>query len=211
MADSDGVEDAHGFFQFAAASDSDGDDGLFGATRDRTRRVDVSQIKYAPRIDEDAWFDRIGSLDVTEWLARHLGLDEITFTAQRLYFRRAHEQAADLCKQAVCAYTSDTRGVRRIANIREVMEIGARSAMHVGDRDSIQFFYDWYLQCGGRNPGYNSFLAEVLAALDRPEEALGQYVEYLEQRRQDASVWEAIGRLLAEIAQCPDNSEDARA
>ncbi|KAJ2693170.1 hypothetical protein H4R19_006044, partial [Coemansia spiralis] len=212
MAAPEGVDDAHGFFQFAAGSDSDDDDdGLFGATRDRTRRIDVSQINYTPRIDEDGWFDRTGTIDAGEWLARHLGLDEIIYTAQRSYFKRAYAPAANLCKQTVAAYTSDTRGPRRIANIREVLEIGARSAMRVGDTESVQFFYDWYLQCGGRNPGYNGFLAEALAALDRPAEALGQYVEYLEQRRQDAAVWEAIGQLLVEISQKSEHSGPARA
>ncbi|KAJ2767779.1 hypothetical protein IWQ56_003196 [Coemansia nantahalensis] len=210
MADSEGVDDAHGFFQFAAASDSD-DDGLFGATRERTRRVDVSQIDYTPRIDEDAWFDRTGTIDTGDWLARHTGLDEITYTAQRSYFKQAYAPAVTLCRQTAAAYTSDTRGARRIANIREILEIGARSAMRIGDLDSVQFFYDWYLQCGGRNPGYNGFLAEVLAALGRPAEALGQYTEYLEQRPQDAAVWEAMGQLLVDISQKAGHGESDRA
>ncbi|KAJ2588003.1 hypothetical protein IWW49_003194, partial [Coemansia sp. RSA 1797] len=77
MTELNGVDDIHGFFQFA--SDSDSDDGLFVAARDRKKVFDVTQIIYTPQIDQDAWFDR-SNASVAEWAAEHNGLDEITYT-----------------------------------------------------------------------------------------------------------------------------------
>ncbi|KAJ2658126.1 hypothetical protein IW148_004839 [Coemansia sp. RSA 1199] len=184
MTELNGVDDIHGFFQFA--SDSDSDDGLFVAARDRKKDFDVTQINYTPQIDKDAWFDRSKDTSVVEWAAEHNGLDEITFTVQRLYFKKEYTTTIDLCKQMVCAYVARYGKNARIASIREIIDIGARSAMRVDDLESTRYFYDWYLQCGGMNPGYNSFRAHVLAKLSRWEEAIEQHILYLEQRHQDA-------------------------
>ncbi|KAJ2162811.1 hypothetical protein GGF46_000375 [Coemansia sp. RSA 552] len=194
----DEVDDIHGFFQFASGSDSD-DDGLFGATRERKKAFDLSQIDYTPLIDEDGWFDRSGSLSMAEWISQHSGLDEVMFTIQRLYFRQEYARTCELCWEAAKEYMAANH--RRIANIRELLDIGARSAIHVGDMESTQYFYDIYMQCGGKNPGYSAFLAKVLTALGRREEALQHHIEYLERRAQDAAVWESIGQLLVDIAE----------
>ncbi|KAJ2155075.1 hypothetical protein IWW43_000273 [Coemansia sp. RSA 1935] len=197
MTELNGVDDIHGFFQFA--SDSDSDDGLFVAARDRKKVFDVTQIIYTPQIDQDAWFDR-SNASVTEWAAEHNGLDEITYTVQRLYFKREYTRAVDLCKQMVKAYVARYENAR-VASIREIIDIGARSAIHVEDLESTRYFYEWYEQCGGMNPGYNSFRAHVLAKLSRWEEALEQHIMYLEQRHQDAEVWENIGLALVSLSQ----------
>ncbi|KAJ2314920.1 hypothetical protein H4S02_001328 [Coemansia sp. RSA 2611] len=197
MADTNGLDDEHGFFQFAGGSESDSDDGLFVAARDRKRAFDVSQIDYTPQIDEDAWFDCSDDKPVASWIAEHTGLEQITYTVQHMYFGRRYGRAASLCKQAVAAYT---RGKNvRVANIREIIDVGARAAIHDGDLELAGWFYDWYLKCGGMNPGYNSFQAYVLTRLGRMEEALEQHVLYLEQRRQDAEVWESIGAVLVSL------------
>ncbi|KAJ1853224.1 hypothetical protein GGH12_002511 [Coemansia sp. RSA 1822] len=199
MTELNGVDDIHGFFQFA--SDSDSDDGLFVAARDRKKDFDVTQINYTPQIDKDAWFDRSKDTSVVEWAAEHNGLDEITFTVQRLYFKQEYTMTIYLCKQMVCAYVARYGKNARIASIREIIDIGARSAMRVDDLESTRYFYDWYLQCGGMNPGYNSFRAHVLAKLSRWEEAIEQHILYLEQRHQDAVVWENIGLALVSLSQ----------
>ncbi|KAJ2755396.1 hypothetical protein H4S06_003423 [Coemansia sp. BCRC 34490] len=206
------LDDSHGFFQFAAFTDSedDGDDGLFNATRDRTVAFDAEAINYTPRIDEDRWYDASSdSLSVGEWLSQHGGLDEITYTAQRMYFAKEYGRACSLCKQTVVEFVTSKQHkgegnrrkneVLRVATLREILEIGAKSAIRIGDLESVRFFYDWYLQCGGKNPGYNYFLAEVLTALGRHEEALAQYVEYLSERRQDAIVWELLGKTIVSL------------
>ncbi|KAJ2500915.1 hypothetical protein GGH96_002329 [Coemansia sp. RSA 1972] len=197
MTELNGVDDIHGFFQFA--SDEDSDDGLFVAARDRKKDFDVTQIVYSPQIDQDAWFDR-SNANIKKWAAEHNGLDEITYTVQRLYFKREYVRAVDLCKQMVQAYVARYENAR-VASIREIIDIGARSSIHVGDLESTQYFYEWYEQCGGMNPGYNSFRAHVLAKLSRWEEALGQHILYLEQRHQDAEVWENIGLALVLLSQ----------
>ncbi|KAJ2850442.1 hypothetical protein IWW36_001880 [Coemansia brasiliensis] len=209
MSEETGLDDIHGFFQFVGGSDSEGDDGLFVAARDRKQKFDVDQINYTPRIDEDAWFDR-SNLDVASWISKHGGLDEILFTVQRLYFKKEYMRAADICRQTINAYTKCADGRQpRIANIREIIDIGACASMQSDDLVSTEYFYDWYLQCGGMNPGYNSFQAKVLTRLGRLEEALQQHILYLEQRQQDAQVWENIGLVLKSLAQ--QNAELANA
>ncbi|KAJ2795935.1 hypothetical protein H4R20_005707, partial [Coemansia guatemalensis] len=202
MADTDNVDDIHGFFQFAAGTDSDSDDNsLFGATRDRSQKFDAALINYTPSIDEDGWFDRSNTLAVEDWLSQHFGLDEITYTVQRLYFKRSYVRVVDLCKQTVSEFISINRQNLRMASVREIIEIGAKAAMQVDDVDGTAVFYEWYLECGGMYPGYNRFLAEVLTKLRRHEQALEQYIGYLKQRRQDAAIWEFIGTTLLEISQ----------
>ncbi|KAJ2342842.1 hypothetical protein GGF43_005834 [Coemansia sp. RSA 2618] len=201
MADSNDVGDIHGFFQFASDSDSDSN-GLFGETRDRKKGFDVRQINYTPDIDSDAWFDRTTTnTTIAEWSKEHYGFDQITFTVQRLYFKREFAQCADICKQAVCAYL--TRGFKneRIASVREILDMGIRSAIRASDVEAVRWFYDWYAQCGGMNPGYNMVKAQALNAMRRWEAALEQLILYLEQRRQDAVVWEDIGLALISLAQ----------
>ncbi|KAJ2082705.1 hypothetical protein H4R24_001373 [Coemansia sp. RSA 988] len=211
MADTDNIDDIHGFFQFAAGSDSDSDDNsLFGATRDRSQKFDAAHINYTPKIDEDAWFDHSDTLTVDSWLSQHFGLDEITFTVQRLYFKRSYARVVDLCKQTVSEFISTSRGNPRMANVREIIEIGARAAMQIDDVDSTSVFYEWYLKCGGMYPGYNRFLAEVLTKLGRHEQALEQYIEYLKQRRQDAAIWEFIGTIIVTIGQNTVDNANAR-
>lgn len=195
MCDSN-VGDIHGFFQFADASDDD--DGLFAKTRDRKPDFDLEKINYTPQIDQDGWYDRSDTVRIDEWLQQpHTGLDEVHFTVQRLYFTRQYHKALDIVRQLVVSFTS--RRNPRIASIRENLEIGAHSAIHLGDLDSLQYFYDWYQKCGGCNPGYSMFQAKVLTALGKPDRALGQHIEYLEQRPQDALVWEHIARLLVQL------------
>ncbi|KAJ2610890.1 hypothetical protein H4S08_003415 [Coemansia sp. RSA 1365] len=202
MTDTGEVDDLHGFFQFAAGSDSDSDDNsLFVATRDRSQKFDAAHINYTPNIDEDAWFDRSDALSVDSWLSQHFGLDEITYTVQRLYFKRSYAKVVDLCKQTVLGFLSTNKRNPRMASVREIIEIGAKAAMQIDDIDSTSDFYEWYLKCGGTYPGYNKFLAEVLTKLGRHEQALVQYIEYLKQRRQDAVIWESIGTTLVEISQ----------
>ncbi|KAJ2450617.1 hypothetical protein EV183_004159 [Coemansia sp. RSA 2336] len=209
MAEETGLDDIHGFFQFAGDSDSGDDDGLFVAARDRKPKFDVSQINYTPQIDEDAWFDR-SNLDIASWAAKHGGLSEIVFTVQRLYFKKEYVRAADICRQTIGAYMKLDNGRQpRIANIREIIDIGARSCMQNDDVAGTEFFYDWYLQCGGTNPGYNSFQAKVLTYLGRFDKALQQHILYLEQRQQDAQVWENIGLVLKSLAQQNTEMADA--
>ncbi|KAJ1662254.1 hypothetical protein EV178_006046 [Coemansia sp. RSA 1646] len=194
------LEDSHGFFQFAAFSDSeDEDSGLFNATRDRKVAFDVKKINFFPRIDEDRWYDFSDELSAEDWVSRHAGLDEITFTVQRMYFTQDYAKACSLCKKTVYGFVAKKQKNLRVATLREVLEIGAKSAMRIDDLESARFFYDWYLQCGGKNPGYNYFLAEVLTALGQHAMALAQHVEYLEERRQDASVWELLGKTLVAL------------
>ncbi|KAJ2649381.1 hypothetical protein IWW40_003228 [Coemansia sp. RSA 1250] len=210
MAEETGLDDIHGFFQFVGDSDSGDDDGLFVAARNRKQKFDVSQINYTPQIDEDAWFDR-SNLDVASWVAKHNGFSEITYTVQRLYFKKEYARAADICRQTISAYTKPGNGRQpRIANIREIIDIGAHSSMQDGDLASTEHFYDWYLKCGGMNPGYNSFQAKVLTWLGRFDEALQQHILYLEQRQQDAQVWENIGLVLKSLAQQNAELADAQ-
>ncbi|KAJ2396475.1 hypothetical protein GGI05_001097 [Coemansia sp. RSA 2603] len=194
-----GVDDAHGFFQFADFSDSDSDDGLFGKTRDRRVAFDASKINYTPKIDTDGWYDRSANTDIDQWLSQHSGLDEITFTAQRMYFTRQYFSAANLCLQASRAFIKKHRENLRMATIREILETGARAAVRADNLEVAAVFCDMYQECGGMNPGYDRFMAETLWALGCREEALAKCVSYLMQRKQDAKVWEMIGRLLAEI------------
>ncbi|KAI9500921.1 hypothetical protein BX070DRAFT_229092 [Coemansia spiralis] len=198
--DSEQFDDAHGFFQFAALPDSE-DDGIFSATRNRKADFDVTKINYTPKIDEDAWYDCSSELDVEDWLTQHAGLDEITFTAQRLYFTKNYQKASTLCKQTVLGFVSMKQKNLRVANMREILEIGAKSAIRIDDLEAIRFFYDWYLRCGGKNPGYNYFRAEVLTSLGQFDNTLSQYVEYLQERRQDATVWELTGKTLIALYQ----------
>ncbi|KAJ1719446.1 hypothetical protein LPJ53_005797 [Coemansia erecta] len=194
-----GLDDAHGFFQFAGYSDSDSDDGLFGKPRDRRVPFDASKISYTPKIDTDGWYDRSTTTSVADWLSQHSGLDEITFTAQRMYFTGQYAEAASLCLQASRAFVERHREHLRMATIREILEIGGRAAVRAGSLDMARVFCDMYAECGGMNPGYDRFMAETLWALGRREEALVKCVSYLAQRKQDAKVWEMIGQLVAEI------------
>ncbi|KAJ2779949.1 hypothetical protein GGI15_003712 [Coemansia interrupta] len=196
-----GVDDAHGFFQFADFSDSDSDDGLFGKPRDRRISFDATKINYKPKIDTDNWYDRSATTPVAQWLAQHSGLDEITYTVQRLYFTRQYAEAASLCHQASRAFIERHRGSLRMATIREILETGGRAAVRAGDLALAGVFCDMYAECGGMNPGYDRFLAETLWAVGRRELALERCVGYLVQRRQDARVWEMVGRLVAEIGE----------
>ncbi|KAJ2722653.1 hypothetical protein GGI07_003180 [Coemansia sp. Benny D115] len=208
MSTEDAVDAAHGFFQFANCSDSDSDDGLFTKQRDRTVSFDASKIHYTPKIDQDGWFDRAHSIPVNQWLSQHGGLDEVAFTVQRLYFKEQYTEAVALCKQAVEAFVAKYKQGLRVASIREIIEVGALAAIQADDLQTLEFFYSWYSQCGGMNPGYNRFLSEVLTKLGRKEAALEQLVLYLEQRKQDAKVWELIGRLLVDIAlECREATE----
>ncbi|KAJ2393043.1 hypothetical protein GGI23_005100 [Coemansia sp. RSA 2559] len=194
------LEDSHGFFQFAALSDSEDEDGgLFNTTRDRTVAFDADKINFTPKIDEDRWYDFSDELSIGDWLSRHSGPEEITFTAQRMYFAKNYAKAALLCKQNVSEFLAKHKNKLRMATVREVLEIGAKSAIRIGDLESVRFFYDLYIQCGGKNPGYSYFLAEVLTALGRHEEALARHIEYLEERHQDASVWELVGKTLVAL------------
>ncbi|KAJ2002499.1 hypothetical protein GGI04_003313 [Coemansia thaxteri] len=201
MEGTEAVDDIHGFFQFANDSDSDGDDGLFAKPKQRAAEFDASKIEYTPRMDEDGWFDRSHALSVAEWLEMRTGLEELTFTTQRLYFKKEYSRAADLCRQAVPLYVDKNSSNLRVASIRELLEIGAKSAMKVDDLENVEFFYGWYVQCGGNNPGYNYFQAEALTKLGRLDQALDQYIRYLEQRRHDAQIWELIGGLLVAIGE----------
>ncbi|KAJ2055297.1 hypothetical protein GGI17_006685 [Coemansia sp. S146] len=195
MADTEDLDDIHGFFQFANVSDSEDDNGLFVSAKPRTVEFDVHAINYTPRIDEDEWFDRSQTTDVADWINTHTGMDEVTFTVQRLYFKGEYGRATDICKQAVVALAKKHGPNMRVAYMRELLEIGAKSAIHVDDLDKLEYFYDWYEQCGGKNPGYSCFRAEVLTKLRRLDQALEQHIEYLGQRRLDAHVWELIGEL----------------
>ncbi|KAJ1814585.1 hypothetical protein LPJ56_002991, partial [Coemansia sp. RSA 2599] len=199
--DSDTVDDIHGFFQFAQLSDSDNEDGLFGKTRDRTVAFDASKINYTPKIDQDSWYDHSKTKPVSDWLSEHFGLDEITFTAQRHYSKQRYAEAMDLCRQTALAFIERYRDSLRLAAIREILEIGCRSAMRLDSPEDVGFFYDIFSQCGGMNPGYNRFMAEALAKMQRYEEALEQLVLYLVQRKQDAKIWEMIGLALSDIGQ----------
>ncbi|KAJ1959569.1 hypothetical protein GGI12_004267 [Dipsacomyces acuminosporus] len=202
MADSsDTVDDIHGFFQFANVSDSEDEDGLFGKTRDRTVAFDASKINYTPKVDEDQWFDQEEQLGFKDWFHTHAGLDEITFTVQRLYFKREYPRVLDLCEKTTKEYVEKNKRSLRVANIREILEIGANAAMQLDDCESVRFFYSWYQQCGATYPGFNSFQASVLTKLGRFDEALDQYVKYLRQRKQDAKIWELIGLLLVKVSQ----------
>ncbi|KAJ1932296.1 hypothetical protein FBU59_006422, partial [Linderina macrospora] len=134
-----------------------------------------------------------------DWLDTHDGLDELTFTAQRLYFKRQYAETRDLCVKLTSLYLEKRGKGVRIASIREILEIGAKAAMHVDDLESLEYFYDLYQDCGGAFPGYNQFLAAVLRKLGRPVDALTQYITYLEMRKQDALVWQCIGQILREL------------
>ncbi|KAI8323172.1 hypothetical protein GQ54DRAFT_250173, partial [Martensiomyces pterosporus] len=96
-----------------------------------------------------------------------------------------------------------------VANIRELLEIGANAAMEIDDLESTEFFYSWYQQCGSTYPGFNNFQASVLAKLGRLDEALDQYVQYLVLRKQDARIWELIGLLLVRIGQKSEGGSSA--
>ncbi|KAJ2558356.1 hypothetical protein EV175_000826 [Coemansia sp. RSA 1933] len=198
--DNEQLEDSHGFFQFAAFSDSDDDDdGLFNAPRDRTVAFDVKKINYTPKIDEDRWYDLSDQLSIEDWLSRHGGLDEITFTVQRMYFTKNYAKSCSLCKKTVSVFVARPQKHMRVATVRELLEIGAKSAIRIDDLEAVRFFYDWYLHCGGKNPGYSYFLAEVLTALGQHEDALVRHIEYLVERHQDAHVWELLGNTLVAI------------
>ncbi|KAJ2493669.1 hypothetical protein IWW37_000300 [Coemansia sp. RSA 2050] len=199
MADTDNIDDIHGFFQFANVSDSDDDDGIFASAKSRKIEFDVRSINYAPKIDEDGWFDRSQAMGMADWANTHFGIDEITFTVQRLYFKGEYGRSADLCKQAVAAFAKKYESNLRVASMRELIEIGAKSAIRDDDMDKLEYFHDWYEQCGGKNPGFSSFQAEVLTKLGRLDQALEHLIDYLEQRSLDAQVWERIGELLVSI------------
>ncbi|KAJ2033182.1 hypothetical protein GGI01_003098 [Coemansia sp. RSA 376] len=199
MADTDDLDDIHGFFQFANVSDSEDDDGLFVSAKPRTVEFDVHAINYTPKIDEDEWFDHSQTTDVDDWINTHTGMDEVTFTVQNLYFKGEYGRAVDICKQAVVALYKKHGPNMRVAFMRELLEIGAKSAIRIEDLDNLEYFYDWYEQCGGKNPGYCIFRAEALTKLRRLDQALEQHIEYLDQRRLDAQVWELIGELLVSI------------
>ncbi|KAJ1884221.1 hypothetical protein LPJ66_010713 [Kickxella alabastrina] len=203
------VEATHGFFQFAdySDSDSDSDGGLFGKTRDRRVAFDSSQINYQPKIDQDNWFDKTPT-QITQWISAHGGLDEVTFTAQRLYFTKQYARAADLCQQATLAFVGRFERNLRVATIRELLEIGGLAAVRERDCQRVGFFLEWYERCGGMNPGYNRFLMELLGCLGRWEDVLTQCVLYLEQRKQDAKIWETIGRALTNVSK--DKSAENR-
>ncbi|KAJ1932403.1 hypothetical protein EC988_009469, partial [Linderina pennispora] len=184
---------------FADFSDSDDEDGLFGKTRDRTVEFDPSKINYSPKIDYDNWFDRRAETQLEEWIDSHSGLDEVTFTAQRLYFKRQFAETRDLCIKFTKLYLEKRGKGVRIASIREILEIGSKAAMRMDDLESLEYFYDLYQGCGGAFPGYNQFLASVLRKLGRPVDALVQYTTYLGMRKQDAMVWQNIGQILREL------------
>ncbi|KAJ1824105.1 hypothetical protein GGH91_000234 [Coemansia sp. RSA 2671] len=199
MADTDNIDDIHGFFQFANVSDSDDDDGLFASAKPCKAEFDVHSINYTPKIDEDGWFDRSQTTDMPDWVNEHFGMDEITFTVQHLYFKGEYGRTADLCQQAVAAFAKKYESNLRAASMRELIEIGAKSAIRDDDMDKLEYFYGWYEQCGGKSPGFSSFRAEVLTKLGRLDQALEQHIDYLEQRSLDAQVWEQIGELLVSI------------
>ncbi|KAJ2814126.1 hypothetical protein H4S07_000112 [Coemansia furcata] len=199
MADTNDIDDIHGFFQFANVSDSEDEDGIFASSKSRTAEFDVHAVNYTQKIDEDEWFDHSHTTDMTTWINTHNGEDEVTFTVQRLYFKGEYGRAAELCKQAAEAFAKKYESNIRVSSMRELLEIGAKSAIRDDDADMLEYFYDWYEQCGGKNPGYNFFRAEALTKLGRLDEALEQYIEYLELRRMDAHVWELIGELLLSI------------
>ncbi|KAJ2741250.1 hypothetical protein GGI20_005320 [Coemansia sp. BCRC 34301] len=199
MADNCNIDDVHGFFQFANCSDSEDGDGLFVSAKPRKAEFDVHAINYTQKIDEDEWFDRSQTTSVDEWMNTHSGLDEIMFTVQNMYFKGQYSRAADLCKQAVLAFVEKRQTQLRVASMRELLEIGAKSAIRTDSIDLLEYFYDWYEQCGGKNPGYSYFRAEALAKLGRLDQALEQYIDYLEMRKLDAQVWELIGELLVSI------------
>ncbi|KAJ1648036.1 hypothetical protein LPJ64_000653 [Coemansia asiatica] len=207
MTDIDGVDDIHGFFQFAQLSDSDTDDGLFAKPRSRTVPFDASKINYFPKLDEESWYDHSKTKTLKAWLSEHFGLDEITYTAQRWYSKKRYLEAAELCRETAVEFVEKYRDNLRMAAIREILEIGCRSAMHLDIMEEVEFFYGMFLKCGGMNPGYNRFLAEALIKMQRFEEALEQLVAYLVQRKQDARIWEMIGLTLMDIGRSNDFSK----
>ncbi|KAJ2504886.1 hypothetical protein IWW47_002318 [Coemansia sp. RSA 2052] len=199
MADTNDVDDVHRFFQFANCSDSEDDDSLFVSAKPRTMEFDVQAINYTPKIDEDEWFDRSQVANVDKWVNTHTGMDEIMYTVQSMYFRGKYSCATDLCKQAVLAFVQKHESHLRVATMRELLEVGAKSAIRANSMDILEYFYGWYEQCSGKNPGYSYFRAEVLTKLRRLDQALEQYIEYLELRSSDAHVWELIGELFISI------------
>ncbi|KAJ2907754.1 hypothetical protein GGI21_003569, partial [Coemansia aciculifera] len=142
MTDADNIDDVHGFFQFANYSDSEDDDSLFVSSKPRTTEFDAHALNYTPKIDVDEWYDRSQTTTVVEWANTRSGMEEITFTVQSMYYKGQFSCAADICKQAVLAFAQKHESRLRVSSMRELIEIGAKSAIRIDSLDLLEFFHD---------------------------------------------------------------------